>query len=312
MPHRLYRIIDLQSRKVLNVRHVSFHETKFPKHEWNKHVSEAKLDTIENEFDPIYVMEQNASEGNQDESGNAMGTGTVATRGQNDETHALDDRDLMLTHIPETISDDDDIVELWSENQNTVENDSGNSRDPRRERNTSDRFVFHSKISNEEQTIDQALSGPDASDWRDAIDAEVKAHEDNKTWKAQLPPPDTHVIDSKLILTIKKDPILDADARFFKARIVAKGYQQRQVENTYSPVIDVTSLRLLLNLITAMDGHLHEMDVKMAFLKGKLDESEIIYMRPPKSIEVGLKRRMLEAFKGDLWSENASKLWNRR
>ena len=79
MTHRLYRIMDLQSRKVLNMRHVSLHETKFPRHERNKHMSEAKLDKIEDEVDPIYVMKQNASEGGQDESGNAIGIGTVST-----------------------------------------------------------------------------------------------------------------------------------------------------------------------------------------------------------------------------------------
>ena len=170
-------------------------------------------------------MEQNASEGNQDENGNAMGTGTVATQGPNDLSHAVEDRDLMLTHIPETISDDEDVVEIGSQNQNTVNNESRNSCYPRRKRNVPDRFVFHAKISNDEQAIEQALSRPNASDWRDAIDAEVKALQDNKTWKAQVPPRDTHVIDSNLILLIKRDPILAADIlkRVFLQRDTRKG-----------------------------------------------------------------------------------------
>ena len=51
--------------------------------------------------------------------------------GRNDETHTLEDRDCMLTHIPEAIYGDEDIVEVESENQKTVENESGISRYPK-------------------------------------------------------------------------------------------------------------------------------------------------------------------------------------
>lgn len=116
--------------------------------------------------------------------------------------------EVLLTHIPQTVCnsqiENEDSVEIDGINLRIVDVESGNSRYPRRTWTTSDRFVFHTKPSNEEQKIDQALNVPNTAEWKAAIDVELKALEDNKTWKAEVPPFDTHVIDSKLILTIKK------------------------------------------------------------------------------------------------------------
>lgn len=63
-----YRIMDLKSRKVLTVRHVSFDENIFPGQRWMKHKSEADVDKMEEENESIYVMEQNDSDVYQGES----------------------------------------------------------------------------------------------------------------------------------------------------------------------------------------------------------------------------------------------------
>ena len=65
----------------------------------------------------------------------------------------------------------------------------------------------------------------------------------------------------------------------FKARLVAKGYIQR--DGIY--FIDIFSLvstkdffRIIMALVAHFDLELHQMDVKTAFLNGKL--SEEVYM----------------------------------
>lgn len=116
------------------------------------------------------------------------------------------------------------------------------------------------------------------------------------------------MIDSKLIFSLKKDPVLA-----FKTRIVAKGFQQKQVEDTYSPVIDIPSIRLLLNMIRAMGGHVHQMDVKTAFLNGRLGASEVIYMRSPKEFDFGMqKEECLRLLKVTDGLKKSSKIWTRR
>ena len=61
----------------------------------------------------------------------------------------------------------------------------------------------------------------------------------------------------------------------FKARLVAKGYTQREginYEETFSPVAMLKSIRILLSIAAHFDYEIWQMDVKIAFLNGSLDE----------------------------------------
>ena len=65
----------------------------------------------------------------------------------------------------------------------------------------------------------------------------------------------------------------------FKAWLVAKGYTQKEgfdYEATFSPVAMIKSIRILLSIVVHMDYEIWQMDVKIAFLNGSLDET--IYM----------------------------------
>jgi hypothetical protein len=68
----------------------------------------------------------------------------------------------------------------------------------------------------------------------------------------------------------------------FHAQLVAKGFTQLfgiDYDETFSPVAWFESLQLLLVLATLEDWEIHQMDVKLAFLNGLLDEE--IYMEQP-------------------------------
>ena len=54
-------------------------------------------------------------------------------------------------------------------------------------------------------------------------------------------------------------------------------------EDTFSPVVKITSVRLILAIVVHMDLELYQMDVKTVFLNGKLDEE--IYMDQPLCFE---------------------------
>ena len=61
----------------------------------------------------------------------------------------------------------------------------------------------------------------------------------------------------------------------FKARLVAKGFKQREgiyYFDTYAPVARITSIRVLSTLVSIYKLIVHQMDVKIAFLNGDLDE----------------------------------------
>ena len=63
---------------------------------------------------------------------------------------------------------------------------------------------------------------------------------------------------------------------------MAKGYSQKEgidFSEVFSPVVRHTSIRVLLSIIAAQDLELEQMDVKMTFLHGHLEER--IYMEQP-------------------------------
>lgn len=75
----------------------------------------------------------------------------------------------------------------------------------------------------------------------------------------------------------------------YKARLVVKGFQQKKgidFDEIFSPVVKMTSIRIILGMVASMNLELEQMDVKTAFLHGSLDEE--IYMEQPEGFEVSI------------------------
>jgi hypothetical protein len=81
-----------------------------------------------------------------------------------------------------------------------------------------------------------------------------------------------------------------------KSRLVAQGFTQVpgvDYEETYSPVVRYASLRALFALAAHHDWEVHHMDVKSAYLNGKLEET--IYMEQPAGFVQEGQQRLGEA-----------------
>ena len=113
------------------------------------------------------------------------------------------------------------------------------------------------------------------------MEAELQALVDQKTFRLVPWTPTMRVLGTKWIWKTKlnSDGTLDK----LKACYVAKGFNQVagvDFQETFSPVIRYSTVRLVLSLATMNGWILRQLDVKNAFLHGPLQEP-VFVSQPP-------------------------------
>ncbi|GJR10468.1 putative RNA-directed DNA polymerase [Tanacetum coccineum] len=132
-------------------------------------------------------------------------------------------------------------------------------------------------VENEPTSYREAVTSSEGQQWREAIKSEIDSILKNHTWEFVDLPHGCKPLGYKWIF--KKKMKADGTINKYKARLVIKGYRQCEgldYFDTYSPVKRITSIRMILAIAALRNLEIHQMDVKMAFLNGDLEEE--IYM----------------------------------
>ncbi|PWA86471.1 copia-type pol polyprotein [Artemisia annua] len=133
----------------------------------------------------------------------------------------------------------------------------------------------------EPKSVKEAMKHPS---WVQAMHDELEQFDKNDVMTLVECPQGVIVIGMKWVFKNKTDE--NSIVVKNKARLVAKGYNQQEgidYEETFAPVARMEAIRIFLAYATYMNFKVYQMDVKSAFLNGKLKEE--VYVQQPTGFE---------------------------
>ncbi|KAK8708347.1 hypothetical protein V6N13_059389 [Hibiscus sabdariffa] len=189
-----------------------------------------------------------------------------------------------------------------------------------RERHEPERYGFlvttHGDVilvdQDEPKTYQEAVLSPDSEKWLEAMRSEMDSMSNNQVWTLVEPLEGIKPIGCKWVFKKKTD--MDGNVQTYKGRLVAKGFRQiHGIDNdeTFSPVAMFKSIRILLAIATFHDYEIWQMDIKTAFLNGKLEED--VYMTQPEGFVTPENAGKVCKLQRSIYGlKQASRSWNLR
>ncbi|GJW82568.1 retrotransposon protein, putative, ty1-copia subclass [Tanacetum coccineum] len=107
---------------------------------------------------------------------------------------------------------------------------------------------------------------------------------------------------------------MDGNIHTYKACLVAKGFTQTygvDYKETFSPVADIKAIRILIAITSYYDYEIWQMDVKTAFLDGRLNE-DVYMVQPEGFVNPKPLRRVCKLQRSIYGLKQASRSWNKR
>ena len=205
---------------------------------------------------------------------------------------------MTETSPPDNVDQDTDAKSEGTPPTINIKPDQDSAPPPRRSSRVSrppDRFIDEQgrqavmaaeRYEGDLPTYEDAMMGPDADKWSEAIRIELETLDQHDTWEFVQLPRGSKTIGNKWVLKIKRDG--EGRIAKYKARLVAKGFSQQMGVNyfdTYSPTARTDSMRTMLAVAAHKGLRLHQLDVKAAYLNGDFLQDEEIYMDVPEGVQ---------------------------
>jgi len=258
-----YRLLDPKNpSKIVRARDVVFLENKFSVDELQQNVTKKVEECgIENPVIEASECDQNSI--------------IPASVDERDINHDINDGDGSEQNENEDHSDAD----------SNITEQAGDHSIPQRQRKLPARFsdfiLYQSTLSRDVPTsYREAMSCDERDLWVEAMEREMQAMSDYNVWELADLPENHKIVKCKWVFGVKGNEC--GEAVNYKARLVAKGFTQEygvDYNETFSPVVNKTTLRVLFALAGKLNLSIDHLDVNTAFLNGELDE--IIYMEQP-------------------------------
>ena len=204
-----------------------------------------------------------------------------------------------LTYYPEKLDvNSNDCEESEGADQ------SGQPRYPRRERrpplpyspqaNVASAFAMMDATEVETSTVKQALAGEGAAFWRAAIESELKSLSQHDTWEVVDRPEGAKPLSTRFVFARKREEF--GKVIRYKARLVVRGFLQGDVEQTFAPVVDFTTIRTSIAVAVKKRYIIQQMDVRTAFLHGEIDSD--VYITAPDGLDLCESDKVLKLRRG--------------
>jgi hypothetical protein len=159
-------------------------------------------------------------------------------------------------------------------------------------------------------TYKEATQSEDAEQWNAAMLAKYNWHLENGTWEIVELPDGQKAIGSKWV--DKKKYNADGTLERYKARVVAKGFNQRPSQDyfeTFASTMRQATVRIVLALAAIEDMELRSVDISYAFTNSDIDVE--IYIEEPEGFKTkqGGKRLVCRLNKSLYGLKQSSWLW---
>jgi hypothetical protein len=122
-------------------------------------------------------------------------------------------------------------------------------------------------------------------EWADAMTEEYQSIMKNEVWEIVPRPKNKDVVSSRWLFKIKH--VVDGSIEKYKAIFVTRGFSHKEgidYEETFTPMARYTLIKTIIALAAKMKWKLHQINVKIAFLNGAIEEE--VYIEKPQGFEV--------------------------